>query len=88
MLTCKEAIALLGDYLEAALGPAAGTDLEHHLQECEACMAYLNTYRKARELTATVARVEMPAEMRTRLRDYVIGKLARVAGDDQSGQKG
>ncbi len=88
MLTCKEAIALLGDYLEATLGPAAGTDLEHHLQECEACTAYLNTYRKSRELTATVARVEMPAEMRTRLRDYVIAKLARVAGDtNQSGQE-
>jgi predicted anti-sigma-YlaC factor YlaD len=80
MLTCKEAIALLGEYLESALGPEAGADLERHLQECEACTAYLNTYGKSRELTATVARAEMPEEMRTRLRDYVIGKLAGNAG--------
>ena len=89
MLTCKEAIALLGDYLEAALGPAAGTALEHHLPECEACMAYLNTYRRSRELTATVARVALPAEMRTRLRDYLIAELTRMdGGANQSGRDG
>jgi len=89
MLTCKEVIALLGDYLEATLGPAAGTDLEQHLQECEACRAYLNTYRKSRELTATVARVELPAEMRTRLRDYLITELTRMDGDaNRSGKEG
>jgi Putative zinc-finger len=89
MLTCKEVIALLGDYLEATLGPAAGRDLEHHLQECAACVSYLNTYRKSRELTATVARVELPAEMRTRLRDYLITKLTRMdGGANQSGKEG
>jgi anti-sigma factor RsiW len=77
-LTCKEVILdFLSDYLDAALGPDLVAALERHLRDCPPCIAYLNTYRKARELTGQVARVEMPEEMKARLRQFLLENLAK-----------
>jgi len=75
MLTCAEAIAFLGDYLETTLGAQAGAALEEHLRACDECVAYLNTYRKTPDLVAKTSRVEMPPEMRRRLREFLLAKL-------------
>ena len=78
-MTCQEAIALLADYLENELGPALLADLEQHLRDCKPCVAYLNTYKKTRELGAQAARIEMPEEMRERLRRLLLDQLERDA---------
>ena len=75
-LTCREAIGLLADYLEATLTQAELAELEAHLAECEPCQAYLNTYRRTKTLTAQAERVEMPAEMRRRLNGFLIRHLS------------
>jgi predicted anti-sigma-YlaC factor YlaD len=77
-VTCREAIALLAEYLETTLGVGAAAGIEAHLQGCDACLAYLNTYRRTSELTRAVARVEMPAEMKKRLRDFLLSRLGGV----------
>ena len=78
MLTCKELILdFLADYLDATLSPDIAADLERHLAICEPCVAYLRTYRKTRELVGRVGRVEMPAEMRAILRQFLLKQLAR-----------
>ena len=75
-MTCKEAIAVLGDFLEQALSPEVGRDLEAHLSECEPCRAYLNTYDKTRRLVARAGRAQMPPELRARLRRFLLDQLA------------
>lgn len=67
-MTCRELIEALDDYLDRALPGEVLAGLDRHLQECEACRAYLATYRKTRELGAAVGRVQMPEEMKARLR--------------------
>lgn len=75
-MTCQQAIALLADYLDMVLEPRSlMQELEAHLNECEPCRAYLATYRRTRELAATAHRVEMPAEMKERLRSFILAKL-------------
>jgi predicted anti-sigma-YlaC factor YlaD len=74
-MTCREAIDILADYLESTLTPAALEKLEAHLGECAPCRAYLATYKRAAELAAKVNRVEMPPEVRQRLRDFLSGPL-------------
>jgi len=74
-MTCREAIEVLADYLESTLTPAALEKLEAHLRECAPCRAYLATYKRAAELAAKVNRVEMPPEVRQRLRDFLSGPL-------------
>ena len=83
-LTCRETIGLLADYLEAALTQEQLAELEAHLADCEPCQAYLNTYRRTKTLTAQTERVEMPAEMRRRLSEFLIRNLS----DIQAGTKG
>jgi anti-sigma factor RsiW len=75
VLTCKDVIALLSDYLEATLGAGVTESLEGHLRGCDECAAYVNTYRKTRDLTARLGRVEMPAGMRERLRGFLLARL-------------
>ena len=74
-MTCKDAIAVLADYLETALSPALVEELEKHLSDCEPCRAYLATYRKTKSLAGDAGRVEMPEEMKTRLREFLLTRL-------------
>ena len=49
--------------------------LEEHLRDCAPCRAYLATYHKTKSLAADAGRVEMPEEMKTRLREFLLAQL-------------
>ena len=70
-MNCREAIDVLVDYLDATLTPDVLAQLEAHLRICAPCRAYLATYKRSAELAAKVNRVEMPPEVRQRLRDFL-----------------
>jgi predicted anti-sigma-YlaC factor YlaD len=70
-MNCREAIDVLVDYLDATLTPDVLAQLEAHLHVCAPCRAYLATYKRSVELAAKVNRVEMPPEVRQRLRDFL-----------------
>jgi anti-sigma factor RsiW len=74
-MNCQDAIALLSDYLEGVLSSEFLRKLEEHLEGCPACRAYLATYRKTRSLAADASRVEMPEEMKIRLREFLLAQL-------------
>jgi anti-sigma factor RsiW len=74
-VTCNDAIAILADYLESTLSPELVEKLEEHLRDCAPCRAYLATYRKTKSLAADAGRVEMPEEMKTRLREFLLAQL-------------
>jgi anti-sigma factor RsiW len=74
-MTCKEAIAVLADFLDASLTPELAAELEEHLRDCAPCRAYLSTYRKTRELAARAGRAPMPAEMKSRLYRFLVDRL-------------
>ena len=77
-LTCREVIALMGDYLETVLGDDVVATLERHLQDCPACLAYLKTYRKTRHLAGAAGCVAMPDEVKERLRRLLLERLGRA----------
>jgi len=74
-LTCRDLIGLLLDYLEATLDEDTVSLFERHLVDCPPCRAYLRTYDRSRRLVGETERVEMPVEMRDRLRDLLLGRL-------------
>ena len=74
-MTCRDAIAVMADYLESALSPELVEKLEEHLRDCAPCRAYLATYRKTKSVAADAGRVEMPEEMKTRLREFLLAQL-------------
>ncbi len=77
-MTCKEAIDVLADYIEASLTPELADELEQHLRDCAPCRAYLRTYRKTWELTGEVGRAPMPEEMKQRLHRFLLDRLRRA----------
>jgi anti-sigma factor RsiW len=76
-MTCRDAIDILADYLDATLGAERARDLELHPSGCAPCRAYLNTYRRTAELGREAGRIEMP-EMKRHLREF----LAKQLGSD------
>ena len=67
----------LADYLDAKLSPEIVADLERHLMICPPCVAYMNTYKRTRELVGGTAPAEMPQEMKAILRKFVLEQLAK-----------
>jgi len=78
-LKCKEVILeFLADYLDRALPSEVTREVEAHLRACAACMAYLNTYRKTREMVGRhAAHVAMPEEMKDVLRRFMLKEMAK-----------
>ncbi|HET7341803.1 MAG TPA: zf-HC2 domain-containing protein [Methylomirabilota bacterium] len=74
-LTCRDVIGILDDYVDGGLAGEELAALERHLDGCEPCRAYLATYRRTRVLGARAGRVEMPEEMRARLRAFLRERL-------------
>jgi anti-sigma factor RsiW len=80
-LTCRDVIVeFLADYVDGRLTPAVAAELEAHLRDCAACLAYLKTYRKTRELVGGVVAPEMPAEMRDILRRVLLREMVTGEG--------
>lgn len=77
-MTCREAIEKLAEYLDAELTPEVLRQIDAHLEICAPCRAYLATYRKTMELVAKVRRVELPEDVKTRLRAFLIGHIAHT----------
>lgn len=69
--TCREAIARMSAYLDRELGPLEIIRLTLHLARCAPCRAYLRTLRRTIELTGRAGDVEMPEEVKQRLRAFL-----------------
>ena len=53
MLTCRELIAFIHDYLEGELPEAERARFEEHLAVCPSCVAYLSSYEDTVRLAKT-----------------------------------
>ena len=78
-MNCRELIAIIDDYLEGALTREDLEEFEQHLRDCAPCRAYLATYRKTKTIAADANRLEMPREMKDRLRQFLLNRLARTS---------
>ena len=70
-LECRQIAELLGDYLDGTLPPATRELLEWHIEGCPPCVAFVNTYRGAVKATQKLRAVEIPPELKQRLRSVL-----------------
>jgi anti-sigma factor RsiW len=68
MITCRELVELLIDFIADELPPERRQHIEHHLQKCPPCVAYLETYRATIKLTRQLPCGPVPPELLARLR--------------------
>jgi anti-sigma factor RsiW len=76
-LVCREAVALIGDYLEGRLDASQRRRLERHLRSCRNCSTYLEQMRRSIEITGEVD----PGELGDDARDDLIDLFRRYRDD-------
>ena len=73
MLTCKEFLEDLNDYLDEALGPEVRARLEQHASECPNCYVIVDTTKK----TLKVFKGQEPKCVPEDVKDRLMAALAR-----------
>ena len=76
MLTCKEFMQELSDYLDATVDAELRRKLEVHISECPNCFVILDTTKKTIEVYKGVQPQPIPAEVHARLMRAVEKKMA------------
>jgi anti-sigma factor RsiW len=66
-MKCKEMLATLSDYIDGALEARLCAAIEEHMKDCPDCQVMVDTLKKTVVLYRTHGKVEMPADVRSRL---------------------
>ena len=69
LLTCREMVRLITDYLEDALPAAERLRFEQHLAVCDGCTAYLDQMRQLNRLTGGLAEDQLPDPVKQQFLD-------------------
>ena len=67
MLTCKQFLNELTDYLDQALEPGTRAELERHVNECPNCWVVCNTTEKTLKVFKGMEAKAVPVDIQTRL---------------------
>ena len=66
-MPCQELVELVTDYLDDRLSPADRARFEAHLEQCEACRAYLDQFRATIRALGRLPQESLSPEARTAL---------------------
>jgi anti-sigma factor RsiW len=80
-MTCQRVTALIRDYLAGELAPEIAAALEEHLHACPDCTAFINTYKRTTQALRSVRYENIPAEMQSRVRQFLRAKIKRFPPD-------
>ncbi|MGP0070380.1 MAG: anti-sigma factor family protein [Bryobacteraceae bacterium] len=76
MLTCKEFLQELTDYLDSTVDAELRVKLERHISECPNCFVILDTTQKTIKVYKGVEPQAIPNEVHVRLMKAVERKMA------------
>jgi predicted anti-sigma-YlaC factor YlaD len=80
MITCRDCVDLLMDYLEHSLDAEKQRHLDEHLASCPPCIHFLKSYRKCSELAGQLRdqRVQIPLELENRLKSFLRQEVCKT----------
>ena len=76
MLTCKDFLNELTDYLDECLDAESRTKLERHITECPNCWVIADTTRKTIQIYKGMDPYPIPSDVETRLMKALEKKMA------------
>jgi anti-sigma factor RsiW len=85
LVTCKDFIKELSEYLDDATDPTTRAELEQHLSQCPNCWVVCDTTKKTIKVFKGMDLKDLPAEVHTRLISAVEKKAASKAAPKSSG---
>lgn len=86
-ITCQQVVTMLADYLAGALEPETAMAVQGHLRDCDACVAFLNTYTGTIHAIHTLRFEDIPVVLQRRvhrwLRETLRGQGTTEQGADR-----
>jgi len=76
LLTCKEFLAELSDFLDEKTKSELRSKLEHHLEECPNCWVVADTTRKTIQVYKGMSACTIPDDVHSRLMAAMEKKMA------------
>ncbi len=76
MLTCKDFLSELSDYLDETIDAELRTKLEKHITECPNCWVILDTTRKTIQIYKGMEPYPIPPDVENRLMKALEKKMA------------
>jgi anti-sigma factor RsiW len=76
LLTCKDFLRELSDYLDESLDAELRAKLEKHISECPNCWVITNTTRRTIEIYRGMEPLPVPADVTERLMQALERKMA------------
>ncbi len=67
MISCRELVACLGDYVSDDLPTERRDHIQQHLHRCPSCLAYFESYTTVIQLTRQLPAAPLPAHLAARL---------------------
>ena len=76
MLTCKQFLEELSEYLDETIEPQIREKLERHIAECPNCWVICDTTKKTVQIYKGMESYSLPREVEARLMDALNRKMA------------
>ena len=76
MLTCKEFLKEIGDFLDEGIDAELKAKLEKHILECPNCWVIFDTMKKTIQIYKGMDAVPIPADVEARLMEAIERKMA------------
>jgi hypothetical protein len=76
LLTCKDFLKELSDYLDNSVDPEVRRELQEHVNECPNCWVVVDTTQKTLKVFKDTEPQELPPQVHDRLIDALGRKMA------------
>ncbi len=78
-MKCQEILEKLSEYIDKEVDPSLCDEIERHIEDCEPCVAFINTLRRTVELFGGVKHVtpEIPPDVSDKLNAFLKEKIIR-----------
>lgn len=88
MLTCKQFLQELNDFLDESMDPALRSEIERHVNECPNCWVVCDTTRRTLKVFKGMDAQPVPAHVQQRLLSALQKKIAEKQGKRPASQTG
>lgn len=76
MVTCKDFLRELGEYLDESTDPALRAELDRHINECPNCWVVLDTTKRTINVYKGMEAQPLPEQLKVKLMDAVTKRCA------------
>ncbi len=80
LLTCKQFLHELNDYLEDVLDPESREEIRKHVSECPNCWVVCDTTRRTLRIYKGMEAQPLPRDVQSRLMEAIEKKMSEKCG--------